>query len=80
MAVTSDFGSEGIGSGLVWATKCLLSSMEEHGSSKPLVGGSSPSGDTNVGLGEVVRPSPFQGGDYGFKPYHPSFIGISSNG
>lgn len=49
MAVTSDFGSESISSSLVWATKCLLSSMEEHGSSKPLVGGSSPSGDTNVG-------------------------------
>lgn len=54
--------------------------MEEHGSSKPLVGGSSPSGSTNVGLDEVVKSPHFQCGDYGFKSHTQYNIELSTNG
>lgn len=54
--------------------------MEEHGSSKPLVGGSSPSGDTNVGLDKLVKSPLFQGGNYGFKSHTQYYLELSTKG
>lgn len=47
MVSTKDFGSFDCGSSPYTSTNSLLSSVEEHRPSKPLVGSSSLSGDTN---------------------------------